>query len=80
MIEGGKSMIVNGVDCITLGHGITGDKVAEHEYFGSGKIIKDLKELSGWENGLICLKPQAFKRNSETMLVTGIDQEAIVSY
>ena len=73
-------MIVNGVSCITLGHGITGDKVAEHEYFGSEKIIMDLKQMKGWSKGLVCLKTQAFKRNLHTRLVEGIDQEAVISY
>ena len=71
-------MTVNNMQCITLGHGIKGDKVAEHEYFGSEKIIKDLKQMPGWTEGLICLKEQAFTRNNVTHLVEGIDFEAVI--
>ena len=66
-------MQVNGVDCITLGHGIKGDKVAEHAYFGTEQIIKDLKEMDGWHNGLIELEPQSFKRDAQTKQVIGIN-------
>lgn len=48
-------MLVNEIQCITLGHGLKGDKVAEHSYFGTEKIIEDLKQVEGWENGMVCL-------------------------
>jgi hypothetical protein len=37
-------MLINNVECICLGHNFTGP-VIEHEYFGTDKIINDLKEL-----------------------------------
>lgn len=36
-------MLVNNIECITLGHGFKDNKVVEHEYLGSEKIIEDLK-------------------------------------
>ena len=45
-------MIVNGMECITLGHGFTGD-VVSHEYLGTGKVIEDLKACNSWESGLV---------------------------
>lgn len=71
-------MVVNGMECITLGHGIKGDKVAEHEYFGTERIIEDLKKMQGWDDGLVCLQQLAFKRNKETKLVEGINLEAVL--
>ena len=35
---------------ITLGHGITNDPVANHDYFGSDKIIDDIKEYKDINN------------------------------
>lgn len=32
-------MIINNYECITLGHGMKGNKVIEHYYFGTEKII-----------------------------------------
>lgn len=45
---------------ITLGHGIKGDAVAEHSYFGSGRIISDLQQHPGFEDGLIELDMSKF--------------------
>ncbi len=45
-------IIVNDVECVTLGHNFTGD-IIEHPYFGSNKIVDDLKNKDGWGNGLI---------------------------
>lgn len=80
VLEGGHSMVVNGMHCITLAHGIKGDKVAEHEYFGTNKIIEDLSKMEGWRTGLICLKQQTFTRNKITKRVDGINFEAIMTH
>jgi hypothetical protein len=65
------SMVVNGIACITLGHGIQ-EKVANHSYFGSELIIRDLQKIRGWEKGLIQLPREAFKRSPSTHEVVGI--------
>jgi hypothetical protein len=35
-------MVINGVECVTLGHGFTDNDVIAHPYFGTQKIIDDL--------------------------------------
>lgn len=55
VVEGGHSMEVNGIECITLGHGIKGDIVAEHAYFGTEAILTDLQQMKGWSEGLISM-------------------------
>jgi len=45
VLEAGHVMNVNGMKCITLGHGIKRDEVLEHEYLGTQAIIEDLKKL-----------------------------------
>jgi hypothetical protein len=42
-------MIINGIKCASLGHNIKGNKVIEHPYFGSERIVEDLKKLKGWK-------------------------------
>jgi hypothetical protein len=44
-------LMVNGVECVTLGHGLTEPGVA-HPYYG-GLILRDLAELPGWTNGFV---------------------------
>lgn len=41
------------MECVSLGHGFTGSEVIEHEYFGTKKIIEDLKSCQSWESGKI---------------------------
>ena len=35
-------MVVNDVECATLGHGFKGSSVIEHDYLGTEAIIQDL--------------------------------------
>jgi len=44
-------LMVNGVECVTLGHGLTEPGVA-HQYYGS-LILGDLAKLPGWSAGLV---------------------------
>lgn len=45
------TVIVEDYHCITLGHGICDDPVAAHDYFGTEKVIDDLKKQKGWNVG-----------------------------
>lgn len=45
-------LLVDGIECVTWGHGITGDVVG-HPYFGSSRIIRDLARLPNWKQGLV---------------------------
>jgi hypothetical protein len=44
-------LMVNGVECVTLGHGLQEPGVA-HPYYGN-LILRDLMELPGWSAGLV---------------------------
>jgi hypothetical protein len=43
-------VIVEGVEAITLGHGLT-DPVVSHSYFGTTAVIDDLNKQPGMEHG-----------------------------
>ena len=45
-------MDVNGICCSTFGHGIKGKNV-EHDYFGSEKIVNDLRRFESFKTGFI---------------------------
>jgi len=43
--------LVNGIECVTWGHGLTAEGV-KHAYYGS-KIVEDLSAMQGWSAGFI---------------------------
>jgi Mg-chelatase subunit ChlD len=59
LLEGGSpSMQINGRDVVTLGHGIQGDTVASHAFFGNfDSVCRALSPLRGWDQGLVVLGP-----------------------
>jgi hypothetical protein len=73
VLKGGAgSVVVNGIACATLGHGVIGDK-REHSYWGTQRVIDDLKKHSGWTSGFVELTEMKIIRDSITSLVCGID-------
>jgi len=67
-------MMINGVACVTLGHNFNDDEVVRHSYFGSPRVVEDLKKFSSWESGQVNLKPGCLVRDPETNLVCGISE------
>ena len=63
-----STIMVNMIQVATLGHGLRG-KVIGHDYFGD-KIIDDLKNLNGYDNGLVTTN--GFKRNADGGLIDGL--------
>ena len=45
---------INNMEVITLGHGFQ-EPVAKHEFYGTEKVIEDLKQVKGWEIGFVDL-------------------------
>ena len=55
VLETGHIMIINNIQVVTLGHNFTNDKVVQHDYYGSDKVISDLKKFDGYDDGLVIL-------------------------
>lgn len=51
---GHPTIVVNGVPCAALGHGLEQPVVA-HQYWGTQAVIDDLKQRPGWEEGCVVL-------------------------
>jgi Mg-chelatase subunit ChlD len=73
VLEENHIMNVNGVECVTLGHGFQ-ENVVKHEYFGTGEVVKDLQKVEGWQYGLVILKNEWVKINEETGRINKITQ------
>ena len=78
VLSGVHAVQVNGVSCVTLGHGIeTG--AARHAYFGSAAVVDDLARMEGYAAGVVVLTPDSFARNSTSHLVQGLVQPTAVT-
>jgi len=69
------SIVVNGVTCVTLGHGLS-EPVVQHPFFGTSLVIQDLRALRqgrSFASGLISFAPGCLMRNRETGLLCGYD-------
>lgn len=64
---------IDGFECVTWGHSFKGD-VIEHPYFGSEKVVEDLKGFSGWKNGLVSFDLLSITRCGLNGLITGFDR------
>lgn len=75
VLRGAIAMVVGGVPCIALGHGIE-EGAAKHPYFGQQQAIEDVAKLPGFEAGLVELSPGWEMRDQVTGLVCGMRPDA----
>jgi Mg-chelatase subunit ChlD len=58
-------VIINNIPIITLGHNFNNNDILKHDYYGTNKIIDDLKKIDNYENGLIIINnPQVIRENN----------------
>ena len=55
---------INNTQCIMLGHGFT-DDVINHPYYGTQKVIDDMKNMPGWNNGHIVLHDRSLVKEKD---------------
>jgi hypothetical protein len=55
-----SGMVIDGVECITLGHSVADDPVASHPFFGSDQVLRDMRsnDPGGFEDGLVVLQAE----------------------
>lgn len=70
VLDTGHVVIINGVECVTLGHNFEED-VVKHAYFGTRAVIRDLKGMPGWNEGQINIENSHFTYDKETSLING---------
>jgi len=57
VLERGHVIDVNGVRCVTLAHGLTGEVVG-HPYWGTAAVLRDLQAAPGWQAGHVFLRSE----------------------
>ncbi|CAF3172744.1 unnamed protein product [Rotaria sp. Silwood2] len=78
-LDRGHTVLVNDVECVTLGHGFQED-VVRHAYYGSERVIKDLEKLNMQQNngGIIEISEKMLQRKNKTGLVKGLQWQEIL--
>jgi Mg-chelatase subunit ChlD len=63
VLESNHIVWINYTPVVTLGHNFINDIVA-HPYYGSQKIIQDLSQMDGWDNGFITISQPTIERTN----------------
>ena len=61
---------INGLDILTLGHGMHDNPIVEHPYYGSQEVIQDLMNARGWNDGAVTLEHCRKAKAASTGIVT----------
>ena len=75
VLESSHSCFINSIECVTLGHSFQ-EKNVKHQYFGTQRIISDLKSTGMFQSGLIILKSNPFFRGPDNR-INGLKPDAI---
>jgi len=70
VLNGSPSLLVGGIPCIGLGHGVN-EGAAAHPYFSSPKVLEDLSVLPGFAEGLVQVQTNWIVRDINTGHVIG---------
>jgi len=71
VLRGAPALVVGGVPCITLAHGVEGG-AATHPYFGSLRVLDDLAKFEGFKNGFVELPIGSAVRDPVSGQVCGL--------
>ena len=74
-LDQGHTVLVNNIECVTLGHGFQ-DDVVRHSYYGTDRVIADLHQLDLEQDnsGIISITEGVLVRNKHSGLVEGLKQ------
>ena len=66
------TIIINNYECLALAHNIINDPVAKHEFFGTEKIVDQLKLCYNWNKGLVTFNSgvNLFSRNIDGIVTS----------
>ena len=66
LLDSNHTCKINNTWCICLGHNYT-QGILKHDFFGTQKVIENMKSLNGWEKGIIEI--DSISRDIKTGLV-----------
>ena len=68
VLENDHIMIINEVECVTLGHNYDTNSIIRHPYYGSQNVIQDLQKSNTWDHGEVVIRPNDTERDSTNMV------------
>lgn len=60
-----STMIINGIVCATLSHGIEHHSVVSHHYYGTERVANDLRLMHGFPSGLVVMENDCVLKDDE---------------
>ena len=63
--------MINNIWCIGLAHGYNRG-ILEHEYFGTQRVVADMREMDGWDMGCVVIEPSWIMRDPITTRIIGL--------
>ena len=73
VLRGGPPVVeIDGIEYVTLGHGLSDNSVVAHPYFGTDLVLRDVRQRDPAESGVAIFRKPVFKRDPATGLVTGV--------
>jgi len=75
-----KAVLMDGIESITLGHGIINDSTLKHSYFGTDEIISDLEIIEAGSGGIaghIIIKESYIKRDAASGRICRISETKV---
>jgi hypothetical protein len=65
LVHGAQTVVVNGLECVVLGHELQKDPVTAHEFWGSQQRVRSaLAKLPGFAQGHVVITPSAIVRGN----------------
>lgn len=71
VLRGAPDLVVGGVPCVALGHGVQ-EGAAKHPYYGTSKVLEDIAKMHGFFAGVVELDACCAVRDPDTGLVVGL--------
>jgi len=65
VLESDHKVILNDIMVVTLGHGFQDNSVLKHDYYGTEKVINDLRAMDGWSEGYVELDQMIVSRGPD---------------
>lgn len=73
LLDAHHVVAVGGVECVTLAHGLDDNDVVKHPYYGTSRVVDDLKRLDGWNDGLVVLNKFRVSRDQNGFVDRAFD-------
>eukprot|EP00750_Incisomonas_marina_P031429 INCI814.1.p1 GENE.INCI814.1~~INCI814.1.p1 ORF type:complete len:892 (-),score=174.59 INCI814.1:1298-3973(-) len=68
-------LLVGGIECCALGHGVVDDAVLSHSFLGTSKVLQALEKCDGWRDGFVSLRQSDFIRDAHSNAICDIVQQ-----